>query len=122
MLRDSRFIGRVELLIEHIKTMMLDKKRGNKAKLGIMQADGMPIIAHQQGCLSVLIFVYLKVFSCCKTHWGLQVLKLLHPGRSGRLTWNIILEVWKMIFLSKWVIYRFQPLIFPGVYSYATFA
>ena len=33
----------------------------------------------------------------------------LHPGR---LTWNIIMGVWKMIFLSKWVIYRFQPLIF----------
>ena len=33
----------------------------------------------------------------------------LHPGRS---TWNIIMEVWKIIFLSKWVIRRFQPLIF----------
>ena len=29
----------------------------------------------------------------------------LHPGR---LTWNIIMEVWKMIFLSKWVICRFH--------------
>ena len=29
----------------------------------------------------------------------------LHPGR---LTWNIIMEVWKMIFLSKWVICRFR--------------
>ncbi len=29
----------------------------------------------------------------------------LHPGR---LTWNIIMEVWKIIFLSKWVIYRFH--------------
>ena len=28
----------------------------------------------------------------------------LHPGR---LTWNIIMEVWKIIFLSKWVICRF---------------
>ena len=33
----------------------------------------------------------------------------------GRLTWNIIMEVWKIIFLSKWVICRFQPLIFQGV-------
>lgn len=88
MFRDSRFIGRVELLIEHITTMMLDKKRGNKAKLGIMQADGMPIIAHQQGCLSVLIFVYLKVFSCCKTHWGLQVLKLLPLSRVDFPCWT----------------------------------
>ena len=29
----------------------------------------------------------------------------IHPCR---LTWNIIMEVWKMIFLSKWVIYRFH--------------
>ena len=29
-------------------------------------------------------------------------------------TWNIIMEVWKMIFLSKLVICRFQPLIFQG--------
>ena len=32
-----------------------------------------------------------------------------------RLTWNIIMEVWKIIFRSKWVISRFQPLIFQGV-------
>ena len=31
--------------------------------------------------------------------------RLLHPCR---LTWNIIMEVGKMIFLSKWVIYRFH--------------
>ena len=36
----------------------------------------------------------------------------LHPGR---LTWTIIMEVWNIIFLSKWVICRFQPLIFQGV-------
>ena len=36
---------------------------------------------------------------------------------SWRLTWNIIMEAWKMIFLSKWVIYRFQPLIFQGVFD-----
>ena len=29
----------------------------------------------------------------------------LHPGR---LTWNIIMEVWKIIFLSKWLISRFH--------------
>ena len=40
------------------------------------------------------------------------LLLFLHPGR---LTWNIIMEVWKIIFLSKWVICRFQPLIFQGV-------
>ena len=30
---------------------------------------------------------------------------LVHPWR---LTWNIIMEVWKIIFLSKWVICRFH--------------
>ena len=29
----------------------------------------------------------------------------IHPGR---LTWNIIMEVWKIIFLSKWLISRFH--------------
>ena len=33
--------------------------------------------------------------------------------QTGRLTWNIIMEVGKMIFLSKWVIYRFH-VNFPG--------
>ena len=33
------------------------------------------------------------------------LVQTLHPGR---LTWNIIMEVWKMIFLSKWVICRFH--------------
>ena len=34
-----------------------------------------------------------------------------HPWR---LTWNIIMEVWKIIFLSKWVICRWTMLIFQG--------
>ena len=29
----------------------------------------------------------------------------IHPGR---LTWNITMEVWKIIFLSKWLISRFH--------------
>ena len=31
--------------------------------------------------------------------------RILHPGR---LTWTIVMEVWKIIFLSKWVICRFH--------------
>ena len=31
---------------------------------------------------------------------------------SYSLTWNTTMEVWKMIFLFNWVIFRFQPLIF----------
>ena len=30
------------------------------------------------------------------------------PFHPGRLTWTIIMEVWKIIFLSKWVICRFH--------------
>ena len=43
-----------------------------------------------------------------------------HLGQNGstpiflqKLTWNIIMEVWKIIFLSKWVICRFH-VNFPG--------
>ena len=35
----------------------------------------------------------------------------------GRLTWNPKMEVWKMIFLFYWVIFRFQPFIFQGIKS-----
>ena len=38
-------------------------------------------------------------------HEVVQIFKKLHPGR---LTWNTIMEVWKIIFLSKWVIFRFH--------------
>ena len=30
---------------------------------------------------------------------------ILYPGR---LTWNITMEVWKIMFLSKWLISRFH--------------
>ena len=36
---------------------------------------------------------------------GANVTRWIHPGR---LTWNIIIGVWKIIFLSKWVICRFH--------------
>ena len=37
--------------------------------------------------------------------WILRLNSQIHPWR---LTWNIIIEVWKVIFLSKWVICRFH--------------
>ena len=37
--------------------------------------------------------------------------KIIHPGR---LTWNLNMMVWKMIFLFNWVIFRFQPFNLPG--------
>ena len=42
--------------------------------------------------------------------------KGLHPGK---LTWNIIMEVWKIIFLSKWVIYMFHVNL-PGCTGYSS--
>ncbi len=41
-------------------------------------------------------------------HEGVQLLEALLMIHPGRLTWNIIMEVWKIIFLSKWVICRFH--------------
>ena len=37
--------------------------------------------------------------------WMVEKVWTLHPGR---LTWTIMMEVWKIIFLSKWVICRFH--------------
>ena len=48
-------------------------------------------------------------------NFGLKMLSSIHPWR---LTWNIIMEVWKIIFLSKWVICMFHVNLpgcnFPG--------
>ena len=59
-----------------------------------------------------LIFMVRNVYNVCQcdAEWSSQqtsnfVRKFLHPWR---LTWNIIMEVWKIIFLSKWVICRFH--------------
>ena len=41
-----------------------------------------------------------------------------HPGR---LTWTIMMDVWKIIFLSKWVICRFHVNL-PGCLFLLTFA
>jgi len=53
--------------------------------------------------------------TCCKkAEVTKAVTSAIHPGR---LTWNIIIEdieVWKIIFLSKWVICMFM-LTFQGV-------
>ena len=40
-----------------------------------------------------------------KTFPQQKILNYIHPWR---LTWNIIMEVWKITFLSKWVICRFH--------------
>ena len=44
--------------------------------------------------------------------WKRNVSLQLYPWR---LTWNIIMEVWKMIFLFNWVICMFRLFIFQGV-------
>ena len=45
------------------------------------------------------------IFLCCGTTENTTESRSLHPGR---LTWNTIMEVWKIVFLSKWVICRFH--------------
>ena len=34
--------------------------------------------------------------------------KKVYPLHPGRLTWNVNMIVWKMIFLFNWVIFRFH--------------
>ena len=42
--------------------------------------------------------------------------QLVNAGFPSTLyPWRLAMEVWKIIFLSKWVICRFQPFIFQGV-------
>ena len=50
-------------------------------------------------------------FLCCvnENNYVVENSKQIH---TWRLTWNIIMKVWKIIFLSKRVICRFQTLIF----------
>ena len=45
---------------------------------------------------------------CSFTGWTLLIGSLLVWVHPGRLTWNMIMEVWKMIFLYEWVICRFH--------------
>ena len=65
---------------------------------------------------------YHWIFFQSSTYWQYvwcqkKITLLLHPWR---ITWNIIMEVWKIIFLSKWVICRFHvnlPGCIPIVWS-----
>ena len=65
-------------------------------------------------CLSLPVLLYIIfldtqcMHSYTYTHFNIKI----HPWK---WTWNITMEVWKIIFLSKWMICRFQPLIFQGV-------
>ena len=44
-------------------------------------------------------------FCCPADSWKYTPDQNVHPGR---LTWNIIMEVWQMIFLFNWVIFWFH--------------
>ena len=55
---------------------------------------------------------YIYIYQVPRSGWSLcnyrntnGPAKQIHPGR---LTWNTIMEVWKIMFLSKWVICRFH--------------
>ena len=69
-----------------------------------------PINIHEIG-----IFIYFHVSHDVEEN--INHPSILHPGR---LTWNIIMEVWKIIFLSKWLITRFHVNL-PGCREKKTF-
>ena len=88
----------------------------------LMYPDGFPFwrlhFAPKDLSTMLVIFAVIKATGTNRStpgirpHWNEQLgpenmgnPKRKHPGR---LTWNIIMEVWKMIFLSKWVIFRFH--------------
>jgi len=50
----------------------------------------------------------LTVSTPLKMDGGRTILSFSKGLHSGRLTWNLKMMVWKMIFLSKWVIWRFH--------------
>ena len=57
-----------------------------------------------------------RIYSC-PGHEGESAKKSdVHPGR---LTWNLKMMVWKMIFLFNWVIFRFHVNL-PGCNSTAS--
>ena len=72
-----------------------------------------PIALALVTCWAFLDLVMTAIRAACGATWvGPRILDALqragwylHPWR---LTWNIIMEVWKIIFLSKWVICRFH--------------
>ena len=51
---------------------------------------------------------FFKPGSCEKWATGRDWCDKMDPLHSWKLTWNITMEVWKVIILSKWVIFRFQ--------------
>ena len=53
--------------------------------------------------LTMQVVNHLRYDGISLTDWPNKT--TLHPGR---LTWNIMMEVWKIIFLSKWLISRFH--------------
>ena len=62
------------------------------------------------GCMDAVLFPRSRRFGGAED-FGVRVDPLKRKGvdvHPWRLTWNIIMEVWKIIFLSKWVICRFH--------------
>ena len=66
----------------------------------------------QKRCQNDILMMWWDLVKAAPTIYKRCNYKYIPPGR---LTWNIIIGVWKIIFLSKWVICRFQPLIFQAV-------
>ena len=61
---------------------------------------------------SLFVFGAAAGFFLCCVNENNYVVENSTQIHTWRLTWNIIMKVWKIIFLSKRVICRFQTLIF----------
>ena len=79
------------------------------------------MILHSSCAWCLPLDVFLNCSGWNSVNARLSFLDIVHPGR---LTWNIIIEVGKIIFLSKWVIWMFHVnlpgCIWVGLLSLAT--
>ena len=67
---------------------------------------------HEMGSkLHKRFFFHPKEKNTKNNKW-FKATQTVHPWK---LTCNPKMKVWKMLFLFKWVIFRFQPLVFRGV-------
>ena len=78
---------------------------------------GSPVLTPGRSWDAMILRFLREVSILEKKTGGFQkgtIFSWLHPWR---LTWNIIMEVWKIMFLSKWVIGRFHVNL-PGCISF----
>ena len=91
----------VEALPRHVINVDISQKVGTSQDIGHLK-DWIYVIY----VVSRVNFVLKKhIVYPCPTHESFHRRHGLDPWR---LTWNIIMEVWKIVFFSNWVIYMFH--------------